>query len=65
MPLSEARIRSIRKYDSEKMATITCRVSKAKASDFKAACNTLGTSQYAVLKGAIEYTIEKANRPEG
>lgn len=56
----ESRIRAIRKYDSEKMTTVTCRISRAKADRFKAACAQLGVTQYAVLKEAIENAIAKA-----
>ena len=64
MSVSEAQKRANRKYDSEKMTYVGCKISKEKAARFKDACNTLGTSQYAVLKEAVEYTIEKAKRPE-
>ena len=65
MPMTEAQKRASRKYDSEKMTYVGCKISKEKASLFKTACAMLGTSQYAVMKEAVEYTIEKANRPEG
>lgn len=64
MPVSEAQKRANKKYDSEKMTYVGCKISKEKASRFKSACAELGTTQYAVLKEAVEYTIEKANRPE-
>lgn len=46
----------------EKMTTVGCRISRAKADRFKAACRELGTTSYAVLKEAVEYTIEQAEK---
>ena len=65
MPLKDYQIRARNKYDSEKMTTVGCRISRAKAEKFKADCAELGTTQYAVLKEAVEYTIKKASCPEG
>lgn len=62
MPVSEAQLRAIKKYDEEKMATVTCRVSRQKADLFTAACRDLGTTKYAVFKDAIEDTIAKAEK---
>jgi len=66
MPNKESQIRARDKYDAAKMTTVGCRISREKAEKFKSACRQLGTTQYAVLKEAVEYTIEKAekNRPE-
>ena len=60
MPYTEAQLRARQKYNDEKMTTVGCRISRRKAERFKAACAALGTTQYAVLKEAVDYTIEKA-----
>ena len=62
MPSTEAQKRARMKYDAEKMSTISCRVSRTKADRFRKACEQLGTTQYAVLKEAVEAAIEKAEK---
>lgn len=62
MPLSESRIRANRKYDAEKMTVVGCKISRTKAEEFRLACDQLGTTKYAVLKEAVEHTIEKAKK---
>lgn len=64
MPESEAQRRAKKKYDAEKMTTVTCRISARKAEQFTAACAQLHTTKYAVLKDAVEQTIRKAGSPE-
>jgi len=58
--MTDAQKRAVAKYSSEKMATVSCRISKAKAERFKQACETLGKSKYSVLNEAIENTIKTA-----
>lgn len=54
-----------KRWDKDNMVTITCRVTKRKADDFKAACDSLGTTRNAVLIKAINRTIEESKGKSG
>ena len=58
--MDEARKRANKKWDKENMTIIGCRVTKAKAQEFKAACAALGLVPNQILKQTIEETIKKA-----
>lgn len=46
-----------KRWDKDNMVTITCRITKRKADEFKAACESLGTTRNAVLLNAINRII--------
>ena len=58
--MDEARKRANKKWDKENMTIIGCRVTKAKAQEFKAARAALGEVPNQILKKTIEDTIKKA-----
>ena len=49
-----------KKWDRENMTVVGCRITKAKAQEFKEACAALGMVPNQVIKKAIEETIKKA-----
>lgn len=49
-----------KKWDRENMTVVGCRITKAKAQEFKEACAALGLVPNQVIKQAIEETIKKA-----
>lgn len=60
MPVSESRKNANVKWDKENMTTLSCRVTKKKAEEFKVACRKLDTVPNRVLMKAINDTIEEA-----
>ena len=49
-----------KKWDRENMTVVGCRITKAKAQEFKEACAALGLVPNQVIRQAIEETIKKA-----
>lgn len=56
---------SQKNWDRENMATLTCRVTKKKADEFKKACAELETNMNAVFLSAISKTIQDAKKENG
>ena len=48
-----------KRWDKDNMVTITCRITKRKADEFKAACDSLGTTRNAVLLNAINRILQR------
>ena len=48
------------KWDKQNMTSVTCKVTKEKAAQFREACAKLDTVPNQVLKKAIDETIKKA-----
>ena len=62
MPYSESQKRSAARWDKANMAAVACRVTVQKKERFKAACDKLGTTMYAVFIRAIDETIARAEK---
>lgn len=60
MSTSESRKRATMKWDKANMTTVSTKVRKEKAIQFKEACKKLHTIPNRVLLHAINETIEKA-----
>lgn len=60
MPSSDKYKESRLRWDRENMTVLGCRVTKAKAAEFKDSCHALGVVPNQVLKQAIEDTITQA-----
>lgn len=65
MPLSESKKAANTKWDKENMTTVGCRITKAKAMEFKVACITLDTKPNQVFLKAIDQTIGEAKEKNG
>lgn len=65
MPVSEAQKRSAQKWDKANMVTLSCRVSKEKALQFREACQVLETTVYQALQAAVDRTIAEAEEKSG
>ncbi len=59
-PVSDAQKAASLKWDKENMTTVGCRITRAKANQFKEACKTIGTVPNQVFLKAIEDTINAA-----
>ena len=60
--VSEAKKSAIARWDKEHMTTVGCRVTKEKAAEFKAACETLGVRPNTVIRQAVDQTIAEAKK---
>jgi len=58
MPISEARKRANKKWNSENLTSFTVKLNKEKTERFRAAAAAAGTTPTTVLKEAIEKFIE-------
>ena len=58
--VSDAQKIASRKWAKENMATLGCKVTKAKAAQFKEACQILGIVPNQVLLRAVDETIRNA-----
>lgn len=58
--MTEARKKANAKWDKENMTVIGCRVTKAKAQEFRQACAALGVVPNQIFKETIEQIIKKA-----
>ena len=56
--------KSSAKWDKEHMATLSCRVTKERAAQFREACQKIGTSMNAVFLKAISAVIKEAEDQE-
>lgn len=54
-----------KRWDKDNMATVTCRITKKKFEEFKAACEALGTTRNAVILNAINRIIEESKGKSG
>ena len=52
------------RWDKENMTILGCRVTRAKAEKFKAACCEMGTTPNAVLLKTVDEVIERAEDQE-
>lgn len=59
MTLSEAKKRGNRKWDAANMITVSVRLRKEKAEQFRAAAAASGKSPGEILREAIDRTIEQ------
>lgn len=59
MSISEAQKAATRKWDQENMTRLSCKVTKAKAERFKAACQKNGTNTNAVLLTCVNDYIKE------
>lgn len=59
MTLSEAKKRGNRKWDAANMVTVSVRLRKEKAEQFRAAAAAAGKSPGEILREAIDRTIEE------
>jgi hypothetical protein len=64
MAVSDSRRRANNKWDAANMTTLGCRMKRADAEDFKAACKDSGTTPNAVFNTAVaefmqDYAEEK------
>lgn len=62
--VSDAQKTASRKWSKENMATLGCKVTKAKAAQFKDACQKLGIVPNQVLLRAVDDTIKQAECQE-
>ena len=60
MTITQAQKNAKNKWDRNNLTTISCRVTKLKATQFKEACCKLETIPNRVLLKAIDETIKKA-----
>lgn len=60
--VTEAKKRSNAKWDKENMTMLGCKVRKAKADEFKAACKLSGTTPNAVFRKAMDEFLEEFYR---
>ena len=58
--MTEAQKKANKKWDSQNMTVIGCKVTKEKAQAFKDACMILGVVPNRVLMGLIDHTIAEA-----
>lgn len=58
--MTEARKKANAKWDKENMTIVGCRITKAKAQEFRDACAALGLVPNQILKQAVDETIKKA-----
>ena len=58
--MTEARKKANMKWDKENMTVLGCRVTKAKAQEFREACAALGMGPNQIFKETIEEIIKKA-----
>ena len=58
MPISEARKRANKKWNSENLTSFTVKLNKEKTERFRAAAAAAGTTPTTVLKDAIEKFIK-------
>jgi hypothetical protein len=58
--MSDAKKAASQRWDKEHMVTLTCRVTKARAERFKAACAALATNPNAEFLKAINKVIQDA-----
>lgn len=49
-----------KKWDKANMTVVGCRITKAKAQEFRDACAALGLVPNQILKQAVDETIKKA-----
>lgn len=56
---------SQKRWDRENMITISCRLTRKKAEEFKNACDQLGTKRNTVLLNAINRVIAEAKEKSG
>lgn len=56
---------SQKNWDRENMTTVGCRITKAKAAEFKVACVMLGTKPNQVFLEAVNKTISSAKEKNG
>lgn len=64
MPVRESQKRSNRKWDSENMRSLSCRVRTYEAEDFKAYCDSLNTTPGNLLKKYVMDCIAEYYRTE-
>ncbi len=60
--MTESKYKAQEKYQKEKMGTVLVKYRKDFVDEFKEACNTLGVSQSAIVREAMEATIERAKK---
>lgn len=60
--VSEAKKSAIARWDREHMTSVGCRLTKEKAAEFKAACTKLGVKPTAVIRQAVDQTIEESKK---
>ena len=58
MAVSDSRRRANNKWDAANMTTLGCRMKRADAEDFKAACKDSGTSPNAVFNTAVSELMQ-------
>lgn len=58
--VSEAKRKSIVKWDKANLTTVGCRITRKRAAEFKEACSHLGKTQNSVFLEAIQKTIDDA-----
>lgn len=56
---------SQKRWDRENMITISCRLTRKKAEEFKKACDQLNTKRNTVLLNAINRVIAEAKEKSG
>lgn len=57
--VSDAQKKAVRKWQKENMTTLGCKVTKAKATKFKEACQKLGMRPNQIFIRAVDETIKK------
>lgn len=65
MPVSSSKKTANARWDKENMTTVGCRITKAKAAEFKVACVMLGTKPNQVFLEAVNKTISSAKEKNG
>ena len=63
--MTEAQKKANKKWDSQNMTVLGCKVTKDKAQAFKDACAALGSVPNRVLMEIIDKTIAEANNNTG
>lgn len=58
--MDESRKRANVKWDKVNMTTLSCRLTKVKAEQFKAACSKLGTNRNAEFLKTVDRIISEA-----
>jgi hypothetical protein len=58
--MNEARRQANLKWDRANMTTLSCRLTKVKAEQFKAACSKLGTNRNAEFLKTVDRIISEA-----
>lgn len=65
MPISEAKKKANARWDSENMATLSCKVKKTQAAKFKSYCETQGKTSNTVLREYVLGCIGEESPKDG